>query len=75
MQDEDYHPRNRDGLKTIIGLIIVAAIVIATFMYGNYARKHPEAVTAPTPSPSPCEYYANYTIDTVPARCLSHFMK
>ncbi len=29
----------RDAVKTIIGLVIIAAIVVATFLYGNAQRK------------------------------------
>jgi hypothetical protein len=29
----------RDAVKTVIGLVIIAAIVVATFLYGNAQRK------------------------------------
>ncbi|MEO7617348.1 MAG: hypothetical protein ABIS59_00740 [Candidatus Saccharibacteria bacterium] len=30
---------NRDGLKTIIGLLVIGLIIVATFLYGNHQRQ------------------------------------
>lgn len=33
------HPVTRDTIKTLLGLIIIVAIVVATFLYGNAQRQ------------------------------------
>lgn len=30
---------NRDGIKTIIGLLVIGLIIVATFLYGNHQRQ------------------------------------
>ncbi len=30
---------NRDGVKTVIGLLIIGLIIVATFLYGNHQRQ------------------------------------
>lgn len=30
---------NRDGLKTVIGLLVIGLIIVATFLYGNNQRQ------------------------------------
>jgi hypothetical protein len=32
-------PVNRDGVKTIIGLLVIGLIIVATFLYGNSQRQ------------------------------------
>ena len=30
---------NRDGIKTVIGLLVIGLIIVATFLYGNHQRQ------------------------------------
>jgi hypothetical protein len=52
----------RDAIKTIIGIIVIAGIVVATYLYGNHqrqlqldreqsARQHQQVATAPSTAP------------------------
>lgn len=54
---------NRDGVKTIIGLLVIGLIIVATFLYGNHQRqaqlrhdqdvKKQSGVTQATPQATP----------------------
>jgi hypothetical protein len=72
----DEPTRRSDTFKTIAGLVLIAAIIIATFVYGNAQRKvqmEADRAAGITESSS-CATYADRPINLVPVRCLRYFM-
>ncbi len=62
---------NRDTVKTLIGLVIIGGIVVATFMYGNSQRqaqlKHDQDVKKQQTAASPSTDASATPVATTPA--------